>query len=158
MAEVEDKYKRRIQRFYSAIKKPTLFIRYLESLEEVEFWKNNYNIVSEKLKSHNLQNAIWLINCFDSDFKNENVFYVEPDENDYICRYFFLEKIPELQNRLVSDEYFSKEARKENLKRFEAKQKEKNSLKSKIKKKYNEKKEERIPEDKYYKHNKIYDV
>jgi len=154
--EVEKKYKRRIDRFFEDIKKPTLFIRYIESAEEVEFWKNNYSDVQQKVRRYNAQNEIWLVNCLDTTFENENVFYVEPDENDYLCRYCFLEKMPELKSRLISDEFFSAKKRKENLKRYEAKQKKKNSFASKVKKKVKEIKEKHTPQEKYYKHNNIY--
>lgn len=156
MDEVEKKYKRRIERFFKDIKNPTLFIRYIESTEEVEFWKNNYFYVQQKLKMYNEQNTIWLINCLDSSFENENVFFVEPDENDYLCRYCFLEKMPKLKEKLVSDEIFSTAKRKENLKRYEKKKIKEKSFASKVKRKLEEIKDNHTPQEKYYNHNNIY--
>ena len=156
MTEVKKKYERRIQRFYKDIKSPTLFIRYIESVEETEFWKSNYDIVLSKLQSFNKENQLWIINVFDPNYKNDTVFYVKPDTNDYIARHLFLEKIPELKNKLISDDIFDKNKRNENLLRYNAKQRKKRSLKYRIDRKIKEIKDKYTPREKYYIHEKIY--
>ncbi len=47
IGKVQEKYKRRIIRFYEKIKEPTLFIRYCYSHEEIKWIDENYNEILE---------------------------------------------------------------------------------------------------------------
>lgn len=97
IAEVEEKYNRRIQRFYEEIKKPTLFCRYIRA-EDCGYIAENHSRIVSLLKKYNEQNEI--IYIANADIKDLDrslpVYYVEKDENDNVARRF-LEKLPALQ-------------------------------------------------------------
>ena len=71
--QVEQKYERRIKRFYQNIQEPCLFIRKIfwdECVEELNYLYENYDSVLSRLKSYNENNEI----CFivqEKDFRDE---------------------------------------------------------------------------------------
>lgn len=92
IANVQEKYKRRIDRFYQSIQEPTLFIRYIDTNcvwgGEIQYLEQNLNEIQNLIKSFNLNNDILFI-CND-DYKSDilDVFYVKKDENDTVARHF----------------------------------------------------------------------
>jgi len=61
LEEVKAKYKRRIERFYEEINAPTLFIRYIISNKEKEYFENSYESVVQILKKYNEKNELVLV-------------------------------------------------------------------------------------------------
>lgn len=109
---VTQKYKRRIDRFFALIQKPTLFIRYISSQKEAEYIKENYNAVLGFLKEFNEQNDILFVANKEIELANEKVFFVEKDENDTVARKF-LDKAPELKQYILGNIAFEPNVIKE---------------------------------------------
>lgn len=64
LPKVEEKYRRRIARFYKDIKEKTLFIRYINPNEDVKWIEENQHKIEEELKSFNPNNRIiYISNC-----------------------------------------------------------------------------------------------
>lgn len=91
---VESKYRRRINNFYTNIKTPTLFIRYL-LYDELPFWTEKENELMLQLKKFNKDNSVLLIAnrgvTFDHEKLTEGVvalFEVDPNEKDTVSRNF----------------------------------------------------------------------
>jgi|WetSurMetagenome_2_1015567.scaffolds.fasta_scaffold25363_3 hypothetical protein len=91
---VASKYRKRINRFYSRIEEPTLFIRYIEN-NEIDFWYNDAHEMLGLLKSFNPENSIILIINDDVSIdvsrinsSVQQVFFVKKDQNDSISREF----------------------------------------------------------------------
>ncbi|OXC22981.1 hypothetical protein AYP82_08270 [Lactobacillus crispatus] len=123
--EIKEKYNRRIERFLNNIKQPTLFFRYInnerDSLDELNYINNNLDHIMSVLKKYNPHNEIiWIGNNGISSDKI-NIFNVEKDIDDVVCRtpltsnanlYNFIQQLP-VENK----DY--------NIKRYEKKQKSK---------------------------------
>ena len=94
LPKVKMKYKRRIERFYSAIAEPTLFIRYIsngnKSLDgkpaELQWIEDNYQRITKCLKSFCAENDILFIANDDVHSNVVNIYHVAPDENDAVAR------------------------------------------------------------------------
>ncbi len=88
--EVAKKYNRRIERFYTIIKQPTLFVRYITK-KDVEYINKNYDSILRLIKSFNPQNDILFVanNDIHLNIQTANaVYYVERDLNDAVARNF----------------------------------------------------------------------
>lgn len=84
------KYGRRIERFYSIIKKPTLFLRYINE-RDAKYISENYDYILQSLRKHNPQNDIIFVANNDISLNVEagiKVYYVEKDKNDSVARTF----------------------------------------------------------------------
>jgi len=84
------KYGRRIERFYSIIKKPTLFLRYINE-RDTKYISENYDYILQSLRKHNPQNDIIFVANNDISLNVEagiKVYYVEKDKNDSVARTF----------------------------------------------------------------------
>lgn len=91
--EVEEKYTRRIERFYEAIKKKTLFIRYIIDEHEYKYILHHYNEINEILKRYNRNNRIIFVinddikvNRILNFFKGIKLYSVIKDENDTVAK------------------------------------------------------------------------
>ena len=94
LPKVREKYARRIQNFYEVIKKPTLFVRYIENQYEYDRLCKEYKSILNMLKQFNQNNEICFIGNTDLVLSNKASFYVytvEKDQNDVVARKF-LEK------------------------------------------------------------------
>lgn len=122
---VREKYSRRIERFYAAIKEPTVFLRYIETEEEMSYIDTNYPVIVADLKAFNVENRIIFIvnsNILDKEQKKDyEIYSVLKDDNDTVARQFF-DQLPELQN-LLADRFYSTEVIDSNKKFFHKKQK-----------------------------------
>lgn len=136
--KVRRKYSRRIERFYTNIHRPTLFIRYISNEEltangksaELEYIEKNLDTITSLLKSFNPDNEIIFIanNGVESDVIN--IYNVAPDDADTVAREP-LNKHDSLKQMFDSfdfpgkDEnlsrYLRKESRKKNCLRHNAK-------------------------------------
>lgn len=135
MPSVYKKYKRRIHRFYQSIKKPSLFLRYIESQDELEWIERNYDRIISLLKSFNDNNSIiWIAN---DEICSEQlkIYNVEKDKNDSVARNF-LDANKDLKNYLEMLDY---KERVSNIEFYNKKQKEakktKKSYRTRIRKK-----------------------
>jgi len=94
---VESKYRRRINNFYLSIKKPTLFIRYIQD-DEGPFWTQKDNELILRLKKFNQDNRVLLVANRGVTIELEKlpdevvtVFTVDPDKKDSVARNFITE-------------------------------------------------------------------
>lgn len=121
--EVKEKYERKIERFYNAIKEPTLFIRYVNNEEDAKYYSGHYDECLKRYRQFCPENE--LIFVVDKRFENlniKNAFYVENDPNDTVARRF-TEKNKELLDLLMSDEIYDKTKRQKNLAFYNERQK-----------------------------------
>lgn len=136
--EVQKKYTRRIERFYTAITEPTLFIRYVNNEDDAEYYSKHSDERLAYYKQFCPENE--LIFVVDEKFRNltiKNAFYVKSDFNDTVARRF-TDKNKELLDLLLSDEIYDKNERRKNLAVYnESKKKKqyKNSAVNKVLKK-----------------------
>lgn len=112
---VQEKYRRRIKRFYDSIKKPTLFIRYCSKKEEIDYIKENFKAIDEFLKSYHPENAIIYITDLPEEHMDDldiSVYTVQKDKGDTVARKF-LRQCPDLRDFLLEQVNAN---RKKNLK------------------------------------------
>ena len=91
LPDVKKKYSRRIKRFYRSIKKPTLFIRYVQDEAELDYIASNLLYIKKVLKISASDNRIIFIldKEYTNDFlKDETSFLVTKDEGDTVAREF----------------------------------------------------------------------
>lgn len=128
IGDVQEKYARRIERFYRNIKQPTLFIRYTNNPEEAEFFKNHIEEQRKFFKKFCGENELIVVANSDVDAgESEWVFYVDPDEDDTVARKFVL-KNKELEKILADEKIYNREKRAANLEYYNVKEKNKNSF------------------------------
>ncbi|SHN65797.1 Putative papain-like cysteine peptidase [Butyrivibrio hungatei DSM 14810] len=136
---VREKHRRRIERFYEKITEPTLFIRYISDeasdengkSKELLYIEENIDDILGTFKRYNPENdIIWIANQgVISDVIK--IYHVVRDENDTCCRKPF-DNSTELHQYFETVEY---PMRKDNLLRYQRKQKKKNSYFTRICKK-----------------------
>ena len=128
---IQNKYNRRIGRFYDTISKPTLFIRYIsdEELEngkskELIWIEENYEWIMQVLKLYNADNKILFIANEGVTSDKIFIYSVEKDDNDVVARKP-IEKNRELYKFLNS---VCVEGREENIARYLEKEKNKKNI------------------------------
>ena len=117
---VQDKYNRRIERFFEYIQEPTLFIRYIHPTETIDYVVNNYDRILACLRKYNTENDIVFFankeTIGTTTYDSRTVIYpLEPDEGDVVARRFF-EQAVEFTKMLET--CYSSEARRKNLSVF----------------------------------------
>ena len=119
---VKEKYDRRIRRFYDVISKPTVFIRYVNTEQDVRFIENNYEYVTDLLKSFNSNNVIYFIANKDIAVNEEspNFFLVDTDKNDTVAKRF-LKDLPDLRRDLIQKSKLTKKQIRHNKRRVKKK-------------------------------------
>lgn len=136
---VKAKYDRRIKRFLSNIKQPTLFIRYIsnekknknEKSTELVWIEENQDYILKVLKRYNPKNEIIYIGDYDTKSEIIKIFHVQKDKNDAVSRkpiYNNRELYPIMKNMHIRGQ-------KENIERFLKKEKAKKSFNTRSKKK-----------------------
>lgn len=136
LPSVQDKYNRRIQRFYKSITEPTLFIRYINdkpnadnTSKELHWIEENYDSVIALLKSFNAQNDILFIANDGVTSQKIKIYNVPKDDGDSVAR-SPLTKTPALQEIFYNIDLPEKQL---NIERYLQKQQSKR--KSRLKKK-----------------------
>ena len=127
LGAVADKYRRRIDRFYEDISRPTLFIRYISDevidqdgkSEELAYIEHHYEEIVSLLRSFNEKNEIIFLANTGVESDSIHIYPVCPDENDTVARRPF-EKNGELYDFLMSIDY---RHRSDNLRVYYQKQK-----------------------------------
>lgn len=137
--KVKAKYNRRIQRFLTNIRKPTLFIRYISNevknsngrSAELEWIENNREYILKVLKRYNSQNEIIYIGDYNTNSDIIKIFHVSIEDNDLVSR------SPIINNKelypLIKE--FHIKGQEDNINRYLKKQKRKNDIRTKAKKK-----------------------
>lgn len=128
--QVKAKYDRRIRRFLTNIKKPTLFIRYISNEKknsegrsiEVEWIENNIDYISRVLKKYNSQNEIVYIGDYDTNSDIVKIYHVQIDKNDLVSRSPIINNeklLPIIANFHIDGQTYNKNRylKKENKKR-----------------------------------------
>ena len=131
-SSVKSKYLRRISRFLQAIKKPTLFFRYISSEEKDErgmsrellYIEDNYDEIINILKRYNKDNQIIFLGDETLKSNKIEIFVSAIDDKDIVSRHPIL-KNDSLCSFLKSVEYSS---RMNNLQRHKKKSKRKKSF------------------------------
>lgn len=134
---VQEKYQRRINRFYASISEPTLFIRYIsdeqpvnDSSQELLWIEEHYDEIIALLKSFNPENEIIFIANKGLNSSIVHIHHVQKDKNDVVNRKPIV-STPALLELFNSFEYAPKS---DNLLRY--KKKKFSRIASKIKKIY----------------------
>lgn len=130
--KVKQKYDRRIERFFSSIKKPTLFFRYISSEPkvsdttsvELKYIEDEYTNILHILKRFNDENEIVFISDDTIQSNIVEIFHVHKDSNDAVVNDPIL-KNQQLYTLLNEVDYPFKDA---NLQRYNAKYKRKHSF------------------------------
>ena len=93
LVTVNEKYKRRTQRFYDSIKEETIFIRYISDeikingkSKELIYIEENYDSIVQFLKSFNKKNEIIFIGNEGLNSSIINVYNVKKDKGDKVSR------------------------------------------------------------------------
>ncbi|MCU7557555.1 papain-like cysteine peptidase [Macrococcus capreoli] len=134
LENVQNKYKRRIEKFYSTIKAPTIFLRYIEDENELNYINENYFAIESLYKSFNKENEIiYIINDDLSSSIIQHQYKVKKDVNDSVCRKP-LDYLPDLVDYLNKE--FDNGIRKSNLEYFQSKSIKKQSIAEKMKNKF----------------------
>lgn len=113
---VREKYQRRIARLYDTIRRPTLFVRYCGSEEEMRYINDNFDRIANTLKSYNENNHIVFV--YNRQFtwrEGIDAYYVKPDRGDTVAR-TYLRKNAQLKAYILSA--VKPENTKENLARY----------------------------------------
>ncbi len=85
--QVEDKYNRRIERFYDSIKKPTIFFRYIISSQDYSYVQREYGHIKDMIESFCPENRIiYIVHKNFPEGLNAEYFLVSKDKNDWITR------------------------------------------------------------------------
>ncbi len=119
---IQEKYARRIARFYKSISEPTLFIRYISDRNggaELKYIEKNYEMIMRVLKSFNSANDILFIGNEGVTSSKIVVYNVMKDKNDFVSR------SPLFQNRQLFKKFNDVDFpnKKENRMRYMRKEK-----------------------------------
>lgn len=135
LPSVQDKYNRRIQRFYKSITEPTLFIRYISDEQKTDntskelLWiEENYDSILATLKSFNEKNDILFIANDGISSSKFKIYNVPKDDNDVVARnpfsknpslaeFFHNIDIPERQKNIERYEHKQQQKKKTQIKR-----------------------------------------
>ena len=113
---VRCKYEKRIRRFYNAISKPTIFLRYIDNQADADFINRNEQDILNFLQSFCPDNKLYYIYNDNLFCTAQNSFAVKIDENDTVARNFFTQ-LPLLEKNLKSN-YYDKSLIAYNSKRY----------------------------------------
>ena len=128
---VQDKYNRRIERFFEYIQEPTLFIRYIHPTETMDYVVNNYDQILACLRKNNTEDDIVFFankeTIGNATYDSRIVIYpLDPDEGDVVARRFF-EQAKEFTDILEAS--YSPEERRKNTSVFQKKEQAKRDSK-----------------------------
>jgi len=103
IADVTQKYTRRINRFYQEIQNPTLFCRYITK-SDYHYIMENHNNILAVLKKYNRENEIIYVANDDigEPLESVEICYVKKDDGDSVCR-LFLEKLPSVKTYILDN-------------------------------------------------------
>ena len=135
---VQEKYTRRIERFYRVIESPTLFIRYIsdrecdeEKSKELIWIENNYDKIISLIKSFNKDNDILFIANEGVTSDKFLIYNVPKDKDDVVAR-SPIHKNPTLFKQFSNVDFPNRQM---NINRYAQKEKKKNSIYNRMVKK-----------------------
>ncbi len=133
LPSVQEKYSRRIERFFTDITYPSLFIRYVKSAEEFYYLEENIDRISNMFKQYNQENELLLI--ANEGLTSDKMFVLNavPDEGRRNAE-FFADKCSNISDYFNS-EIISTDQRVKNLKFYDSKLSEKSSFSYRLSKK-----------------------
>lgn len=107
LEKVEEKYERRAVRFYNAICKKTVFLRYIKDKKELQYILLQAEKIEQILKTYHTENIIIYIANMElkslvNDGLSSKIYFVDPDEGDTVNRAFLLD-LPKLQEFLLKN-------------------------------------------------------
>ncbi len=118
LKKVQEKFIRRINRFYKSIKIPTLFIRYISIQEDYEWISSNLKLIDNILKSYNINNHIIYIIDERVNIKKWIPDYtVHSDKKDWKCNHV-LKQNQALKEYLLNSIDIEHHTIKNNIKRY----------------------------------------
>lgn len=136
LPSVNDKYHRRIERFYKSITEPTLFIRYINDKpgddnvsKELRWIEDNYDTILSLLKSFHNQNDILFIANDGVTSQKIKLYHVPKDAGDTVAR-SPLTKTPDLQEFFHNIDFPDRPL---NIERYQQKQEQKKKVRFKKK-------------------------
>lgn len=138
LSKVQEKYNRRINKFYESISNPTLFIRYISDEEtingvskELLYIEENYDQILKLLKSFNEFNEILFIANKGVLSTKFTVYNVLKDNNDTVARN------PICKNSVLYKKFSNEEMpdKQRNINRYIKKEKYKKSIYCRVKRK-----------------------
>ncbi len=140
--EVREKYQRRITRFLKRIEAPTLFFRYISNEDhdgtgrsiELKWIEENNDYINGVIKKHNPANRIIYLGDENTRSDVIEIYHVAPKGDDCVSRK------PIINNEELKDiiPWLDLPGKKKNVERFEKKQKSRNQIVSKCKRKLEE--------------------
>ena len=115
---IQEKYEKRIERFFEKIIQPTIFVRYCQGKDEIDFIRENYQYISSFFKSYNTKNEILFIIDEEIDLENNiNFFYVPKGKNGDVNRKFLKDNV-DLKLFLIEKACVKNSIRRKNLLRY----------------------------------------
>lgn len=141
MPEVNDKFKRRIDRFLTDICDPTLFVRYIADesrteegdIKDLKWTEDNLDSIMATLRSFNTENdIIWIANDGVDSLLIPDIYYVAKDDNDSVARRP-LDKNESLRV-LLTESYYPD--RDKNLEVYRKKQRKKTGIVNRIRSRF----------------------
>ncbi len=106
LSTVNEKYFRRMKRFYEKIKEPSLFLRYIKDEEEALYISKHETEIINILKGENEANEIvYIANKNLKAFlqlSESSIYFVVPDNQDYVSR-SFLQQLPNFCDYLIKN-------------------------------------------------------
>ncbi|MCH5296319.1 MAG: hypothetical protein J1E85_01470 [Ruminococcus sp.] len=115
MDDVKEKFNRRINRFYSAIKQPTTFIRYVKNQKDADYINQYSKKIENIIKRFCPHNQIIYFYNDDLVLNVEDSYSVKVDRNDSVSRHPFRQHMDLLENLI---ENYDDKKREENIKRY----------------------------------------
>ncbi len=123
IAEIAAKYQRRIDNFYACIKKPTVFFHF-EFNGRIEYWKENYQKVSNFFKQFNPENEVVVV-AYGDPAQSPDIgfpyFFTQSDKDDHFLGYY-IESNQQLSDWMHDPELIPYRRRMANLRFFIDKQ------------------------------------
>lgn len=132
---VKNKYTRRIKRFYSDIKEPTLFVRYIKDQSELCWIESNMVKINQLLKSFCKYNDIVFVGNMGLTSEKIGIYSVIKDKNDSVARMFLLKNL-ELNTMIES---IPNENKERNLELYKRKANYRMDIRTRLKKKFESK-------------------
>lgn len=103
---VNEKYFRRMKRFYESIIEPTLFLRYIKDEDEALYISTHEVEIKNVIQEDNEENEIiYIANIELKDalqLSKSKIYFVTPDSQDYVAR-SFLRQLPDLYEYLQNN-------------------------------------------------------
>ena len=132
---MKNKYTRRIKRFYSDIKEPTLFVRYIKDQSELCWIESNMVKINQLLKSFCKYNDIVFVGNMGLTSEKIGIYSVIKDKNDSVARMFLLKNL-ELNTMIES---IPNENKERNLELYKRKANYRMDIRTRLKKKFESK-------------------